>query len=148
MIYINNTIKESIVDGEGLRYVIFVQGCPHHCRNCHNPSTWDFRKGKWVMECTIAREIASNPLLDGITFSGGEPFGLESNQKALIRLADFAHKKGLNVWCYTGYNYEEIKDKELTKHVDVIVDGKFIEELKCYGGFKGSSNQRVIRVNS
>lgn len=146
MIYINGIIKESIVDGEGLRYVIFVQGCPHHCKGCQNPQTWNFKKGKWVIECSIAKEIMENPLLDGITFSGGEPFALKENESGLIRIAEFAHNKGLNVWCYTGYLYEEIKDRELTKHIDVLVDGKFIEEQKCYDGFRGSTNQRIIHL--
>ena len=74
MIYINGFIKESIVDGDGLRFVLFVQGCPHHCKGCHNPQTWNDTNGKWVLESDIITQISKNPLLDGITFSGGEPF--------------------------------------------------------------------------
>ena len=147
MIYINNTIKESIVDGEGLRYVIFTQGCPHHCKGCHNEQTWDFSKGHWVNEASIIKDILSNPLLDGITISGGEPLAFEENQKGLIRIADVIRKHSKTVWLYTGYLYEQIKDKEIIKHIDMIVDGPFIERCKCYEGFKGSSNQRIIRLN-
>lgn len=147
MIYINGFIKESIVDGDGLRFVLFVQGCPHHCKGCHNPQTWNDTNGKWVLESDIITQISKNPLLDGITFSGGEPFYKKENEKGLIKIAKKVHEMGKTVWCYTGYLYEEIKDKELTKYIDVLVDGKYEESLKTYFGFKGSSNQRVIYLN-
>lgn len=145
-IYLNNIIKESIVDGEGLRYVIFVQGCPHHCKGCHNPQTWNFKNGRYFSTESIKEDLKNNPLLDGVTFSGGEPFALKENEKALIDIAEYAHSLGMNVWCYTGYTFEEIKNKELLKHIDFLVDGKFIEELKCYEGFKGSTNQNIIKL--
>ena len=147
MIYINDIIKESVVDGEGLRYVIFVQGCPHHCKGCHNQQTWNFKGGHWIPEEVIMTDIKSNPLLDGITFSGGEPFAMDANQKGLIKLADFAHSINLNVWCYTGYTFDEIRDKELVKHIDILVDGKYIEEKRCLAGFKGSINQNIIKIS-
>lgn len=145
MLKINTIIKESIVDGEGLRYVIFVQGCPHHCKGCHNPQTWSTRSGLFVDINTIIDDIKSNPLLDGVTFSGGEPM-LQS--EVLTELAKEIKKLGLNIWCYTGFKYEDIKEskKEFLKYIDVLVDGKFIEELKCLGEYYGSSNQRIIRL--
>lgn len=145
MLKINSIIKESIVDGEGLRYVIFVQGCPHHCKGCHNPQTWSMKSGLFVDINTIINDIKSNPLLDGVTFSGGEPM-LQS--EALTELAKEIKKLGLNIWCYTGFTYEQIKEskKDFLQYVDVLVDGKFIEEQKCLGEYYGSKNQRIIRL--
>lgn len=145
MLNINTIIKESIVDGEGLRYVIFVQGCPHHCKGCHNPQTWRTDKGHVVTIESLLDDIKKNPLLDGVTFSGGEPM-LQSEE--LTKLAKEIKKLGLNIWCYTGFEYEDIKEskKEFLKYIDVLVDGKFIEELKCLGEYYGSSNQRIIKL--
>lgn len=145
MLNINTIIKESIVDGEGLRYVIFVQGCPHHCKGCHNPQTWRTDKGHAVTIESLLDDIKKNPLLDGVTFSGGEPM-LQSEE--LTKLAKEIKKLGINIWCYTGFKYEDIKEskKEFLKYIDVLVDGKFIEELKCLGEYYGSSNQRIIKL--
>ena len=145
MLKINSVIKESIVDGEGLRYVIFVQGCPHHCKGCHNPQTWSTKLGMFVDINTIINDIKSNPLLDGVTFSGGEPM-LQS--EALTELAKEIKNLGLNIWCYTGFTYEQIKEskKDFLQYIDVLVDGKFIEEQKCLGEYYGSKNQRIIKL--
>lgn len=145
MLNINTVIKESIVDGEGLRYVIFVQGCPHHCKGCHNPQTWRTDKGHTVTIESLLDDIKSNPLLDGVTFSGGEPM-LQSEE--LTKLAKEIKKLGLNIWCYTGFTYEQIKEskKDFLQYIDVLVDGKFIEEQKCLGEYYGSRNQRIIRL--
>jgi anaerobic ribonucleoside-triphosphate reductase activating protein len=148
MIKISGVVRESIVDGDGLRFVLFVQGCPHHCRGCHNPQTWNLSSGRWVSESDIIHQISDNPLLDGVTFSGGEPFFLKENEQGLVEIAKQVHKMGKTVWCYTGYLYEEIKDRELTKYVDVLVDGPFVEKLKCYSGFRGSTNQRIIKLDN
>lgn len=135
---------ESIVDGDGIRYVIFTQGCPHHCPGCHNPETHDFNGGKEMDVKDITCDFARNPLLNGITLSGGEPF---CQEKACIKLADKAHSYGLDVWCYTGYTYDEVKDRELIKHIDVLVDGKFIESEKSLDLlFRGSKNQNIISL--
>lgn len=144
---IQGIIKQSSVDGEGIRYVIFCQGCPHHCKGCHNPETWNPDKGYFIETDDILEEIKDDPLLDGVTFSGGEPF---LQQESLIDLAKKIKNLGLDIWCYTGYEYEEVKDSPLIKSglIDVLVDGKFIQELRTLGGFKGSSNQRIIRLNS
>lgn len=149
---LSGIIKESIVDGPGIRYVVFAQGCPHHCEGCQNPQTWPFEGGKKVSVSQIIDEIKENPLISGITLSGGEPF---CQAKDMAELARAAHKIGLNVIAYTGYFYERLlelsKDTpeimELLKQIDVLVDGPFISALKSYElKFKGSSNQRAIDV--
>lgn len=142
---IHGTIKQSTVDGIGIRYVIFCQGCPHHCKGCHNPETWNFQNGYYADTNDLLNEIKEDPLLDGVTFSGGEPF---IQEKPLCELADEIHKLKLSVWCYTGFLYEQIKDTELIKHVDVLVDGPYIQEQRTLTGFKGSSNQRIIVIGS
>jgi len=149
MLNLSGIIKESIVDGDGIRYVIFVQGCPHHCLGCQNPSTWDFVKKQQVNEMDILHDIKDNPLCSGITLSGGEPF---TQANKLIPLVKNVHSLGKNVWAYTGYTFEQLmnfnNDKtELLKNVDVLVDGKFILEQRDISlKFRGSKNQRVIDV--
>lgn len=146
MLRVNSVIKESIVDGEGLRYVIFVQGCNFHCKGCHNPQTWpmDSKDSKLMSIDDIFIDIKKNPLLDGVTFSGGEPM---LQAKELTLLAEKIKSIGLNIWLYTGFIYESVKDNEIMKYIDVVVDGKFDESLKILGDFKGSSNQRIIKLD-
>ena len=139
---------DSIVDGEGIRTVIWTQGCNHHCKGCHNLETWPFKDGYLVDVDSVIKEIDSLTGQDGITLSGGDPF---YQVDACILIAKHCKNKKLNVWCYTGFVYEDlIKDTkmlELLKYVDVLVDGPFILEqrsLDLY--FKGSSNQRIIDV--
>lgn len=132
---------ESIVDGEGIRYAIFMQGCERHCKGCHNPTTHALNGGKIVNTDEIIVEFKSNPLLSGITLTGGEPLlQLES----AIELAKAAKDWGLSVWLYTGFKFDEVP-KELLKFVDVVVDGEYIEELQDLElPFRGSKNQRII----
>lgn len=141
---------ESIVDGTGIRYVIFTQGCPHHCIGCHNPETWDAGRGRFVDTDDLVKQFSSNELLDGITLSGGEPF---MQPDACLRLARAAKRNGLTVWCYSGFTYDEIKasklyaEKELLKTIDVLVDGRFVQEKKSLDlKFRGSSNQRILHL--
>ena len=139
---------DSIVDGPGLRIVVWTQGCPHHCPFCHNPQTHSFTDGFEAESEEIIRFIENSNLQSGITLSGGEPF---EQAKALIPVAQAAINKGLNVWAYSGFTYEEIladEDKKaLLEYVDVLVDGKFINDMKHYKlRFKGSCNQRIIDV--
>jgi anaerobic ribonucleoside-triphosphate reductase activating protein len=123
-----------------LRYVIFLQGCKHHCRGCHNPETWSFDGGKEISEKEIAEDFRKRRLLDGITLSGGDPF---YQQEACLELLSFL--PGVNVWIYTGFEYDEISETELAKKADVLVVGRFVDELKCDGQYFGSRNQKIIR---
>lgn len=147
MLRISGIESESIVDGEGIRYVIFTQGCPHHCPGCHNPQTHSFNKGKLVSTDEILIDISkSKDYIDGITLSGGEPF-CQSNQCSII--AEKAHEMGLTVWCYTGYLFEELygRDDRLLNHIDILVDGPFVlNERSLDLEFRGSKNQRIINV--
>lgn len=149
MLRISGTVNESTVDGPGFRYVIFTQGCPHHCKGCHNPQTWNFDGGILVDINVLLDEIKRNKLLSGVTFSGGEPF---MQPKELTNIAKEVHKMGLNVISFTGFVYEDLLKMdedilELLRNIDILIDGPFIEELhnlKLY--FRGSSNQRFIDV--
>ena len=147
---IANTVSDSIVDGPGLRFTVFTQGCPHHCPGCHNPDTHDPAGGREVTVAELARRMMSNPLTDGLTLSGGEPFLQTEDCAALARLA---RERGLNVWTYTGYTYERLLEGELPgalallEQTDVLVDGPFLLAEKSYEAlFRGSANQRLIDV--
>ncbi|MBC3888083.1 anaerobic ribonucleoside-triphosphate reductase activating protein [Acetobacterium paludosum] len=149
-IKIAGVVKESIVDGPGIRLVVFAQGCPHHCSGCHNPGTHDFKDGQWVAIDAIINEMKKNPLLDGITLSGGEPF---EQAEAFGELAERAGVLGYHVMTYTGYTYEtllENSDKawhDLLERTELLVDGKFqIEKKSMMLKFRGSKNQRIIDV--
>lgn len=132
--------KASFNNGTGVRFVVFVQGCRHHCLGCHNPDTWDFDGGVEVNVEEIAEMYKKREaVLDGITLSGGDPFFQQDECVKLLKLLP-----GVNVWIYTGFQYEEIENTELANLADVIVDGKFIEQLKCSDKMYGSSNQRII----
>jgi len=153
-IKVAGVIRESIVDGPDLRYVVFVQGCPHHCRGCHNPETHDINGGIMTSTKIIWDEITSNPMLHGVTFSGGEPF-LWAHELAVIGRA--ARDYGLNVFTYTGYLYEDLVKKaetdkpthELLSVSNYLVDGPFIEAKRDVGLlFRGSSNQRILDINN
>ena len=141
---------ESIANGPGIRYVVFVQGCPHNCEGCHNPSTHDFGGGKNCSVEDITAEITKNPLLRGVTFSGGEPF---EQAAALCVLAKNVRAKGLDIFCYSGYTFEEIlasgdeNKLMLLRLSDVLVDGQFVLAQRSLSlPLRGSKNQRVIDV--
>ncbi len=146
-------VNDSVVDGLGIRMTLFTQGCPHRCPGCHNQHTHDFGGGYDITLGEIAQRVKGNPLLDGMTFSGGEPF---EQAEALAQLAVWLHENGLNVWCYSGYTLEELQEKAKTNgqvgvlldNTDVLVDGRFIEaEKNLMLNFRGSANQRVIDMN-
>lgn len=144
----DNILTDSIVDGEGLRAVIWTQGCSHNCKGCHNPETHDFNKGIEVEISKVKEEIKKLRLQDGITLSGGDPF---FQAKASAEIAKFAKEQGLNVWAYTGFLFEDLLKssdaKELLNYIDVLVDGKFELENKSLNiKFRGSTNQRLINV--
>ena len=143
-----NILTDSIVDGEGLRAVIWTQGCSHNCKGCHNPETHDFNKGFLKDVEALKQELKELTLIDGITLSGGDPF---FQSEASKEIAKYAKELGLSVWAYTGFIFEDLiknkKTKELLEHIDVLVDGKFeIENKSLNIKFRGSTNQRIINV--
>ncbi len=147
-------VGDSIVDGPGFRVSIFTQGCPHHCPGCHNPQSHDFEGGTvWALD-DVEKKFTGNPLLSGITLSGGEPF---AQAAACAELARRAHQKGLNVWVYSGYTYEQLLEKaqtdegvrSLLDETDVLVDGPFLlAERSLELDFRGSRNQRLIDLKA
>lgn len=141
---------DSVVDGEGLRCVLWTQGCKHHCKGCHNPETHDFNGGFEAELEDLMQQMKERFYLDGITFSGGDP--MEQAESCTV-LAKYAHQLGWDVWCYTGYRYEvliQLNNEEINQflhEIDVLVDGPFIQEKRSLDIlFRGSSNQRLIDV--
>lgn len=147
---IASTISDSIVDGPGLRFTVFTQGCPHGCPGCHNPETHDSAGGYETSVEALAEALAANPLTGGLTLSGGDPF-LQAGECAALARA--AHAQGKDVWTYTGYTWEAIRAAgrddwaALLAETDVLVDGPFLQDKKSYAArFRGSVNQRLIDV--
>ncbi len=146
---LSGTANDSIVDGPGIRFTIFVQGCPHRCAGCHNPQTHPFDGGTPADTDELLEKIKGNPLLDGVTFSGGEPF---CQAAALAELGARIRELGLNIVTYTGYTFEELYARraedgigDLLAVTDYLVDGRYVEELRSYElHFRGSSNQRIL----
>jgi anaerobic ribonucleoside-triphosphate reductase activating protein len=143
-------IETSINNGEGIRKVIFAQGCKHHCKGCFNPDTHDFNGGYECDTEKIIERINNDYMIDGVTFSGGDPF---EQAEAFAHIAKNINKD-LTIWCYTGYTLQQIIDnidrpgwKELITNIDVLVDGKFEEDKKDRNlKYKGSSNQNIIEL--
>lgn len=140
--------RDSIVDGPGIRYVIFTQGCPHHCEGCHNPQTHDFEAGEVADTDTILKEIFESRLVSGVTFSGGEPF---CQAEALVPLAEAIKAKNKHLMIYTGYLLEELQKmpnnhvQRLLELTDILVDGPFVlAQRNLTLPYRGSENQRVI----
>ena len=149
-IRIAGTVGESIVDGPGFRYTLFVQGCPHGCPGCHNPQTHDFDGGQDIALDTLLKDMCKNPFVKGVTFSGGEPF---CKAEPLYRLAVELKSRGKHLMAYSGYTFEELMQlsdpyvKKLLGELDLLVDGRFIMEQKNIDlRFRGSANQRVLDV--
>ncbi|MEG0021496.1 MAG: anaerobic ribonucleoside-triphosphate reductase activating protein [Bacilli bacterium] len=144
---------DSIVDGEGMRAVLWTQGCTHNCLGCHNPNTHSFKEGYVVDTKTLIDELSQNmKYQDGITLSGGDPFMQSSSVK---EIASYVKSLGKDVWAYTGFEFKELIEMskknedimELLKNVDVLVDGKFrLEELSLDLYYRGSRNQKIIDV--
>lgn len=148
-IHLSDTVNDSIVDGPGLRFTIFVQGCPHRCKGCHNPQTHAFEGGTQVAPEVLLEKIRANPLLDGVTFSGGEPF---CQAQALAELGKEIRKMSLNIITYTGYTFEYLYAHRtengygaLLSVTDILIDGQFVEALRSLElRFRGSANQRIL----
>ncbi|WP_283625283.1 anaerobic ribonucleoside-triphosphate reductase activating protein [Clostridium butyricum] len=143
---------ESLVNGPGIRRVFFSQGCKHNCKGCFNPDTHDFNGGENRNMDKLIESVLDNPMIKGVTFSGGDP--LEQAEKFAYMAKAFKNNN-LNIWCYTGYTYEYIREhkdenngwNELLNNIDVLVDGKFEEENMQEGlKFRGSTNQRIIDI--
>ena len=143
-------VEESIVDGPGFRMAVFAQGCHIHCPGCHNPETHDPDGGREADTEDMIARMRQNPLLDGITLTGGDPF---LQPEACLMLARAAHAQGLNVWAYSGQTLEQLLALraerpflgELLEEIDVLVDGPFLLERRTLDlRFRGSDNQRVI----
>ena len=146
----HNITKDDMLNGDGIRVVLWVSGCSHHCKNCQNPITWDPNVGV-DFDDSAKQEIFTEldkPYVSGITFSGGDPL-FPGNRKEVLELAKEIKAKypKKTIWLYTGYTYDQIKDLEIIPYLDVIVDGRFVEKLKDLNlHWKGSSNQKVIDV--
>jgi len=141
---------DSIVDGVGIRTVIWTQGCSHNCPGCHNPATHDFKGGDLVELDDVIEELENLSGQAGVTFSGGDPM---FQPRECSVLAKKVHELGMNVWAYTGFTYEELLEKgnqdilEFLSNIDVLIDGKFDPNLKSLDcPFRGSTNQRLIDV--
>ena len=145
-------VQDSIVDGPGFRFSCFVQGCPHHCLGCHNPDSHDFDAGKEMTVDEVVRAMLSNPITDGLTLSGGEPF---AQAEECLAVARAAHEHGLNVWCYSGWTFDHLltegtdAQRTLLRELDVLVDGPFVQSERSLAlSWRGSRNQRVIDVQA
>ena len=145
-------VPESIVDGPGYRLAVFVQGCPHACVGCHNPHTHDFAGGHLSDTDEIIAKLGKNPLVRGVTLTGGEPM---MQAEALCEIASAARERGMNVWCYTGYTLEALWQENradrmrLLEYVDVLVDGPYIAHERSLDLlYCGSKNQRLIDMNA
>ena len=147
---ISGCVADSIVDGPGLRFTVFVQGCPHHCPGCHNPQTHDFQGGHFVDPQAVIDAVLQDPLASGVTFSGGEPF-CQAKPRRQSGQALAAHGKDIVI--YTGYTLEQLleegkKDPEilaLLSLADLLVDGPYLQEQRDLTlQFRGSANQRLL----
>lgn len=143
---------ESLVNGPGLRRVFFAQGCIHNCKGCFNPDTHSLDGGEFHNIDKLVENVKQNPMLKGVTFSGGDPF---EQAEEFAYMAEKLKELGLNIWCYTGYTFEYILNKKkanggwekLLKYVDVLIDGRFEEDKKDSNlKFRGSGNQRIIDI--
>lgn len=146
----HNITKDDMLNGDGLRVVLWVAGCEHHCKGCHNPITWD-ENGGLLFDKAAKQEIfeeLKKDYVSGITFSGGDPLHIK-NRTDITALAKEIKEifPSKTIWLYTGYTYEAVKDLEIISYLDVLVDGKFVKELADVNyHWAGSTNQKIIRL--
>ena len=149
---IAGVVENSFTDGPGVRFALFVQGCPHHCPGCHNPQTHDFAGGSETTVGALLAALDEDPLVSGLTLSGGEPF---CQAAACAEFAKAAHERGKDVWTWSGWTYEQLRQKaatepdvaELLRQTDVLVDGPFIQAQRDLDlEWRGSANQRVLEL--
>lgn len=151
MLRVSGFYDNSCTNGEGWRSVIFFSGCPHRCKGCQNPDTWDYNYGDdYPVETMVQKVLYNLPMIDGVTLTGGEPFQ-ERHIHEICQLVDRLKSENLDIWCYTGYEYEFLLNHPLysilLEKIDVLIDGRFVEEqFDPSLRFRGSSNQRIINV--
>ncbi len=149
MLNLAGLVGDSIVDGPGIRMTVFCQGCPHHCKGCHNAETWSFEGGTPMEEEEVFQIIRSNPLAKGVTFSGGEPF---AQAAGFAKLAEMLKEYGYEVASYSGYTFEELyhgtkEQQDLLQKIDVLIDGRYEEKNRSLTiAYRGSTNQRILDV--
>ncbi len=149
-IILAGTMRESIVDGPGIRYVVFAQGCPHHCEGCHNPQTHPFTGGTTMTVAQVYADIVRSPYVKAVTFSGGEPF---CQPQAFALLGTALRAQGYHLMAYSGYTFAQLQDmptvQPLLHRLDLLVDGKFeLEHRDVSLRFRGSPNQLLIDVQA
>lgn len=139
-----------VANGEGVRVSLFVSGCSHRCKGCFNPEAWNYGSGKFVTPEVVYKimELCSKPYISGLSLLGGEPLDPKNITVVTYIVSVFRrHFPNKTIWCYTGYDWERVKELPIMKDIDVLVDGQFVEELKDPRlKFRGSSNQRIIDV--
>lgn len=150
MISVIKIVEDTTVDGPGFRTTIYAAGCPNACPGCHNPQSWDIESGKMMSTEDIMQIIRADEFAD-VTFSGGDPMFQPEGFAELARAVK--NETGKNIWCYTGYKYENLlqnsSQAELLKHIDVLVDGPFIQAQSDRDIlFRGSRNQRLIDIQA
>lgn len=146
----HNITHDDMLNGAGLRVVLWVSGCEHKCYNCHNKITWDINNGL-IFDENAKKEIfdaLEKNYIKGITFSGGDPLHKQNRQEIFNLIKNIKNNfPTKDIWLYTGYTWEEINDLDIIEYIDVLVDGKYIDEASSEElQWKGSSNQRVIDV--
>ena len=150
MLQVAGCVADSIVDGPGLRFAVFFQGCPHHCPGCHNPETWPFEGGQAFTPEELVAMAKKSPLCKGVTLSGGEPFAQAGEE--MLRFVALCRQAGYEVASYTGYTFEQLLEgteaqKALLAALDTLIDGPFVqEECSLELRFRGSRNQRILNV--
>jgi anaerobic ribonucleoside-triphosphate reductase activating protein len=137
-----------MLNGDGLRVTLWVAGCEHHCANCHNPTTWDIDSGIPFDVAAMSEllDALNQDYISGLTLSGGDPMHTD-NREEILRICNVVKQKfpQKNIWMYTGYTFEEIKDSPILTYVDILIDGKYVDELKDTSAhWVGSTNQKVI----